>query len=253
MKRGDEPAGSSAAGAPAPRPLPRRFFNRSPVLVAQDLLGQLLVRALPEGLVCARIVEVEAYLGENDPAAHAARGLTPRNAVLFGPPGRAYVYFSYGLHYCLNVATLPAGRAGGVLLRALELWHAPRALAVAVAQRAPATNPVRLLSGPGRLTRALAIDGQWNGHDLTVRGALYLAAGARPERIVATPRIGISKAADLPLRFYVWGSPAISGRKGRALQVLAYRDGQWRASGATAQGPGRRVDFAGISDAKPAH
>lgn len=212
----------------APAPLPRRFFNRSPLRVAQDLLGRLLVRRLPAGVALARIVEVEAYLGQKDPAAHAAAGLTRRNAVLFGPPGHAYVYLSYGLHECLNVSTLPAGRAGGVLFRALELLPAVGdRLRAALLRRAPTPHPARLLTGPGRLTRALAITRAFNGCDLVQRGELYIARGRRPERIAASPRIGISKAAELPLRFFLPDSPAVSASR-RALHALAFRRGAWR-------------------------
>ncbi|HZT73388.1 MAG TPA: DNA-3-methyladenine glycosylase [Terriglobales bacterium] len=198
----------------APAPLPRRFFVRPPVPVARDLLGHLLVRELPEGRVLARIVEVEAYLGEDDPAAHAYAGPTRRNAVLFGPPGHAYIYLSYGIHDCLNVSTLPAGRAGGVLFRALELWPGqPAGIEAALQRRAPTSRPARLLSGPGRLARALGITRALNGHDLTRRGPLYLARapGRGHPAIAASPRVGITKARELPLRFFLPESPAVSG------------------------------------------
>ncbi|HXR98743.1 MAG TPA: DNA-3-methyladenine glycosylase [Terriglobales bacterium] len=177
------------------KPLPRSFFNRPPDVVAPELLGKLLVRRIAgddsEGMVAARemrvrIAECEAYLGEGDAAAHAARGMTPRNAVLFGPPGHAYIYFIYGMHWCVNVSTLPKGRAGGVLLRAAR-WLAPGE---------------GLLRGPGLLTRALGIDARLRGHDMTRPGALFLADdGFRPTHVLASPRVGIRQATELPLRF----------------------------------------------------
>jgi DNA-3-methyladenine glycosylase len=171
-----------------------------------------------------RIVEVEAYLGEDDEAAHAFAGCTPRNAVLFGPPGHAYVYQIYGLHWCLNVSTLPAGTAGGVLFRALE----PLAGVETMLQLAPLAaghrGPVQLLRGPGRLARALAITRACNGLDLTRRGELYLAEGEDdPRPIVVTPRVGIRRSRHLPLRFYLQSSPAVSPPRGPVLQVIARR------------------------------
>ncbi len=193
-------------------PLPADFYNRSPLEVAPALLGQYLVRAWRGHHWRARIVEAEAYLGENDPAAHAWRGPTPRNRVLFGPPGRAYVYFIYGLHYCLNVSAEPRGQAGCVLIRAAEAvgpeWRA---------RLAAFPHPARhkLLSGPGRLARELHIGLGLNGCDLTRPGRLWLAAAPVPddqrEPVSIGPRTGIRRARDLPARFYLAHSPAISG------------------------------------------
>jgi len=168
-------------------------------VVAPGLLGKLLVRRQGGREQRARIVETEAYLGEDDAAAHAAAGRTARTAVLFGPPGRAYVYRIYGLHWCLNVSTLPEGQAGGVLFRAAGE-----------------------LSGPGRLTRGLAVGGALNGCDLTRPGALFLADdGYRPASIAVTARVGIRKAADLPYRYYLEGEAAVSRPRGPVLQRLS--------------------------------
>ena len=198
------------------RPLSRAFFARSPRRVARELLGKVLVRSGPPRLT-ARIVEVEAYLGEKDPAAHAASGQTLRNAVLFGPPGHAYVYFIYGNHDCLNVSCEREGKAGGVLFRALEPLSGIDAMAHArgIALRGPKDWP-KLTSGPGRLCEAFGITrASDNGCDLTSSaGSLWIGDdGFRARGIVLTPRIGITKAAALPLRYLLARNPFVSGRK----------------------------------------
>lgn len=217
-----------------PRPLPRRFFARAPELVAPDLLGQLLVRQMGgdggdgrEQTAVGRIVETEAYQGESDPAAHAFRGPTARNRTLFGAPGHAYVYTSYGLHQCLNVSTEPAGKAGCVLIRALEWWQ-PAAAMHWVEQPAPEADARRLLSGPGRLCRTLGIPRALDGHDLTAPGPLWLAAGPAPERIAVTRRVGIRQAAERPLRFYDLDSAAVSAARGPIVALLTGGRGRWQ-------------------------
>ncbi len=182
----------------APR-LRRDFFNRDPITVARELLGKLLVRRDGRKLRAGRIVEDEAYLGATDPAAHAYNGRTPRNAVLFGPPGHAYVYFIYGNHYCTNVSCMPDGNAGGVLLRALEPVVGLEAMADARGielSPEPRTTQLRLISsGPGRMSEALDITRpRDNGKDFTsARSDLWFADdGYRPDRIAVTPRIGIN-------------------------------------------------------------
>jgi len=199
------------------RPLDRDFFARNPRRVARGLLGKVLVRDHGELHLAARIVEVEAYLGENDPASHSAAGNTPRTAVLFGPPGYAYVYFIYGNHYCLNVSCEPEGKAGGVLFRALEplLGTEEMARARKIVLQGPRDLP-RLTSGPGRLAEAFGITrARDNGHDLTAPGSgLWIGDdGFRARNIRITPRIGISKAADEPLRYILAGNAFVSGRK----------------------------------------
>ena len=197
--------------------LPREFFNRDPVIVGRELLGKLLIRREGRTLLAGRIVEDEAYLGVEDPAAHAYSGRTPRNAVLFGPPGHAYVYFIYGNHYCLNVSCMPEGNAGGVLLRAMEPVFGMAGMAKARGLQLMATprpTQLRLIStGPGRMSQALGITRlRDNDKDLTVRESdLWFADdGYRPERIAATPRVGITKAVEQPLRFVIAGSPFVS-------------------------------------------
>jgi DNA-3-methyladenine glycosylase len=204
----------------AARVLPRDFFNRDATTVARELLGKLLIRRQGRTLLAGRVVEDEAYLGQDDPAAHAFIGKTPRNFVLFGPPGRAYVYFIYGNHYCLNVSCTPAGKGGGVLFRAIEPVFGIEAMAFArdlELSAAPRAAELRLLtSGPGRMSESLGITRERdNNKDLTTsRSDLWLADdGFRPVRILATPRIGIKKAVERPLRFSIAGNPFVSGKR----------------------------------------
>ena len=179
------------------------------MIVARDLLGRILFYRTPDGLLAGRIVETEAYTGEADPASHAFRGRTARNAVMFGAAGHAYVYFSYGVHYCLNVTADAPGVPGAVLLRALE----PLAGMDVMRRRGDHGPEVRLLSGPGKIGRGFGLTLKDNGGDFT-RGPLGLAAGTPvPDGQVAiTRRIGISRAVDLPYRFAVLGSRSVSGR-----------------------------------------
>jgi DNA-3-methyladenine glycosylase len=204
-----------------PIPLERAFFARNPRRVARELLGKVLVRRSNDQLLAARIVEVEAYLGQNDPAAHAAAGNTPRNSVLFGPPGYAYVYFIYGNHYCLNVSCEREGKAGCVLFRALEplIGLEQMAQSRGIAIHGPRDLP-RLTSGPGRLAEAFGITrARDNGCDLTsatsdLHSTLWIGSdGFRARGIKVSPRIGITKAADRPLRYLLGGNAFVSGRK----------------------------------------
>ena len=226
-------------------PLPAEFFNRDPREVGPDLLGKLLVRRYRKELLIGRVVETEAYLGALDPAAHAYAGKTARNAVLFGPPGVAYVYLIYGNHFCLNVSCMPEGDGEGVLFRALEpvqglatmaklrgldlspqetktrrLSDAPRAgkaITNSLEGRPETAGRLRLLcSGPGRLTQAMQITRQrHNGMALTSEESeLFLADdGFRPNRIATTVRVGLTKAADKPLRYVIVGNPFVSGKR----------------------------------------
>ena len=206
--------------APAPvRSLDRTFFARGPRQVARELLGKVLVRQENSAILTARIVEVEAYLGEKDPAAHAAAGNTARNSVLFGPPGYAYIYFIYGNHYCLNVSCELDGKAGSVLFRALEPLSGIEKMAYArgVEIHGPKDLP-KLTSGPGRLCEAFGITrDRDNGRDLTSEaGSLWIGEdGYRARGIVTSPRIGITKAADKPLRYFLTDCPFVSGKKVR--------------------------------------
>src|ERR1700757_4774843 len=200
--------------------LPREFYDRDPATVARELLGKLLIRREGRKLLAGRIVEDEAYLGANDPAAHAYSGRTPRNAVLFGPPGHAYVYFIYGNHYCLNVSCEPEGIAGGVLVRALEPISGVDQMAKARGMEIHGPKDlVKLTSGPGRLAQAFAITRTGdNGCDLTsAKSSLWIGEdGYRARGIRVTPRIGITKAADMPLRYVLAGNAFVSGRKIRS-------------------------------------
>jgi DNA-3-methyladenine glycosylase len=198
-------------------PLTRDFYDRDPRRVSRELLGKVLVRREAGKLLAARIVEVEAYLGENDPAAHSFAGRTARNAVLFGPPGYAYVYFIYGNHYCLNVSCLPDGVAGGILFRAAEPLVGMEQMALARGVSIHSTRDLRkLTSGPGRLAEAFGITRERdNGKDLTSGQADLSIAddGYRVRRILTTPRIGITKAAERPLRYVIAGNEFVSGPK----------------------------------------
>ena len=198
-------------------PLPASFYASDPRQVGRELLGKVLVRRETRRLLAGRIVETEAYLGTNDPAAHAAAGRTARNFVLFGPPGRAYIYLAYGNHWCLNVSTLPDGEAGGVLFRALEPIAGLEAMALArgldpshVTGRA-----ARLLtSGPGRMAQALGVtrvrDNNKNLCDFH-SDLVILDDGFPAPKVRVTVRVGITKAVDEPLRYVVAGNPFVSG------------------------------------------
>ena len=207
------------------RPLSREFYDRDPRRVSRELLGKVLVRRERKQVLAARIVEVEAYLGEDDPAAHSFAGRTLRNAVLFGPPGYAYVYFIYGNHYCLNVSCLPDGVAGGILFRALEPLVGMEQMALSRNVSIGSVRDLRkLTSGPGRLAEAFGITRERdNGKDLaSPRSDLFIADdGYRVRRVLTTPRIGITKAAGLPLRYLIAGNAFVSGAKIRNLPVTS--------------------------------
>ncbi len=196
------------------RPLARGFFDAPPEQVARALLGKILVRREAGEQLAGRIVETEAYLGEHDAAAHAASGRTARNAVLYGPPGHAYVYSIYGLHSCVNVSCLPDGVPGCVLLRALEPLEGlsemrrNRGLSASADLR-------HLASGPGKLCQALGITRTAdNGLDLTRSDSTFslMEDGFQCGEVRVTPRIGIRKATNLPLRFFLAGHACVSAR-----------------------------------------
>jgi DNA-3-methyladenine glycosylase len=174
-----------------------------PPAAARFLLGQVLVRRLRGRALAARIVETEAYLGEDDAAAHSFRGRTARTEPLWGPPGTSYVYFIYGMHHCLNLSVDRAGTPGCVLIRAAEPLPGSALEAGA-------------LRGPGRLCRALGLDTRHTGLDVFAPGSgLWLREGGAPGRIGVSARIGITRAAERPLRFYDAESPAVSGPRRR--------------------------------------
>ncbi len=188
------------------QPLDRAFYERPTLDVARDLLGATLVHETPEGRVSGTIVETEAYVAPEDAACHAYRGVTNRNRVMFGAAGHAYVYRSYGIHYMLNVVTEAAGIAAAVLIRAVD----PReGSGVMARNRGVASN---LANGPGRLCQALAVGPDLNGSDLTRPPLYILPRGEPPPAVVQTTRIGITRAVELPWRFYILGAPAVSVR-----------------------------------------
>jgi len=194
------------SSASADTPLSRSFFLRPAPQVARELLGKIV--ALDS--VSGKIVETEAYLGEADGAAHSANGITPRTRVIFGPPGHAYVYFIYGMYDCLNIVCEPEGIAGCVLIRALEPL---RGIDRMRARRPTAKREEDLANGPGKLTRALGIKISHNGADVT-KGPITIHAPEHiePFEIAISPRIGITKSADLPLRFFIKGNRCVSRR-----------------------------------------
>ena len=216
---------ANAAQALSGALLPRALFEAPPERVARRLLGKILVqRGKGRKPIAGRIVEVEAYLGPHrrppDPAAHSHRGPTPRNQVLFGPAGHAYVYSIYGRYFCMNVSCEPVGRAGCVLLRALEPLTGLDAMAHNRGL-APGAAAPQLTGGPSRLCQALGLTrSTHNGMDLLDPASpLHLCDdGARPSRVLVTPRIGIRHAVELPLRFAIAGNACVSGPKslGRA-------------------------------------
>jgi DNA-3-methyladenine glycosylase len=197
--------------------LHRSFFNRDPRIVARELLGKLIVRREGRKRLAGRIVEVEAYLGAGDLAAHAAAGHTARNAVLWGPPGHAYIYFIYGVHYCLNISCLPAGDAGCVLIRALEpvsgIADMAKARGLADLDLTLVRELRKLASGPGKLCEALGITRpRDNGKDMLSPSSdlQVMSDGLRVQDIVVTQRIGITKSAELLLRYVIAGNSFVS-------------------------------------------
>jgi len=212
--------------------IPRNFFARPSVEVAPDLLGCVLEHETADGLVAVELTEVEAYAGRSDPASHAYRGKTARNAVMFGPPGHAYVYFTYGMHFCVNVVCLgEEGSASAVLLRAGRVIAGEELARVRRTRGTTAIAPRDLARGPARLCQALGIDRSQNGADMVSAGSplrmlsgagnparsAVLAPGdgtlilpATPSRIVSGPRVGVSSAAEIPWRFWYDGDPTVS-------------------------------------------
>jgi DNA-3-methyladenine glycosylase len=180
------------------RPLPRRFYERDASEVARDLLGRLLVRDLDGARMVGRVVEAEAY-GRDDPGSHAYRGLKRRNASMFGPAGRTYVYISHGIHHCLNIV---CEAPTAVLLRAIE----PLAGTEVMAERRGLEDPRLLCAGPGRLCQALGITLSEDGMEVTRREGLWFAAGNPVEDVVVTMRIGMSDEVNRPWRFVERGS-----------------------------------------------
>jgi DNA-3-methyladenine glycosylase len=193
-------------------PLPASFFDRETEIVSRELLGAVLSCRTSKGITSGRVVETEAYLGEHDPACHASVGLTPRTRWLYGEPGTAYVYFIYGVHWCFNAVTRAHGQPSAVLVRALE----PIAGVELMRRRRPKARTDRdLTNGPGKLCAALDIGPRHNGVSLQ-RPPLVIVHGTTysDDEVGVSPRVGITKAADWPLRFYVKASEYVSRGQG---------------------------------------
>lgn len=188
--------------------LPIEFYSRDCALVAKELLGSTLVRTVNGAVTRSRIVETEAYFEHADPASHAARGRTPRNAVMFGPPGRAYVYFNYGMHFLFNVVTERDGTAGAVLIRAVEPMEGVGLMLI----NRPVVEIANLTNGPAKLTQALAIDRTLNNHPLDNQVLGVEASTNNGFNVVSTTRIGISTGRELEYRFYIEGNGFVSRR-----------------------------------------
>jgi DNA-3-methyladenine glycosylase len=192
-------------------PLPAAFYDRETEIVSRELLGAILWCRTDEGVAAGRIIETEAYLGEHDPACHAAAGLTERTRHLYGPPGISYVYFIYGVHWCFNAVTREHGLPSAVLVRALE----PVEGVDLMRERRPSARAEHdLTNGPGKLCAALGIGPKHNGLSLQ-QPPIWITRGVSygEEEIVVGPRIGITKAAEWPLRWYVRDSRFVSGRR----------------------------------------
>lgn len=189
-------------------PLPRSFYDRDTALVSRELLGHVLECRTAEGVASGRIVETEAYMGPDDPACHAVAGHTQRTRWLFGPPGRAYVYFIYGMYWCFNAVTREEGHGSAVLVRAIEPIEGEGLMRQ---RRTAAKKRHDLTNGPGKLCLALGVDGSMDGKWLD-EPPLRILAGepVSDEDVLVTPRIGITRAAEWPLRFYVAGNPFVS-------------------------------------------
>jgi DNA-3-methyladenine glycosylase len=189
----------------------KAIFKHDSATVARALLGHYLCHETEKGLISGIIVETEAYLAENDPACHASRGITKRNAVMFGPPGKAYIYFIYGKYYCFNVVTGDEGSGEAVLVRAVEPVSGLELMSI---NRGVDSFASSLANGPGKLCSAFAIDQSYNGHDLASQ-PLFLARNCnhdRHTRVKSTKRIGLSNSCEKKLRFIICGSQYLSRR-----------------------------------------
>ncbi len=187
------------------RPLPREFYLQDTVRAARSILGKVLVHRTEDGVLSGRIVEAEAYTS-NDPSCHACKGMTKRNAPMFGPPGHAYVYFTYGMYHCFNAVTAPEGVGEAVLIRAVEPLEG-----IDLMIRNRGTDVLtNLASGPGKLCMAFGLGREQNTLDLTGSDLMIVDDGFVPGEIVTSTRIGIRLAADYPWRFYLRGNPHVS-------------------------------------------
>ncbi len=197
--------------------LPRSFFEDYTPRVAERLLGNLLVRRLSGEILSGKIVEVEAYRGEEDPASHAHGGKTARNLVMFGEAGHAYVYFTYGVHHCLNITTEKKGQAGAILIRAVQ----PLTGIEGMRRNRGREELHDLMSGPGKLTQALRIDRKLNGEDMITSQRLYVTRGTGDRFTVkASIRIGITLGHSFRWRFFIDGNPFVSRTKPRSPESI---------------------------------
>lgn len=200
----------SSGGETSMKPLPRRFYTCETLTVAEGLLGKQLVRYTNNSRLVGKIVEVEAYRGSDDPSSHAHRGITPRNRLMFGKGGFAYVYFTYGIHHCFNVVTERENVPGAVLIRALE----PISGIETMQKNRETENVLNLTNGPAKLTKAMNITKKQNGLDLTRSKELFICEPKVKEKfeVVSTKRIGIKVGADKPWRFYIKNNKFVSRR-----------------------------------------
>jgi DNA-3-methyladenine glycosylase len=210
MRRGSAKLLASAVA------LPREFYNRPTLAVAKDLLGKVLVHRSAGGLAAGMIVEAEAYIGEDDPACHAAPGPTRRNEPLYGPPGVAYVYLNYGIHYLVNAVTEADGHPAAVLIRALQPLDGIALMMKRRCRMSDRIDVADLCRGPGNLTKALGITLSENRLDLVESHLCIEDRGYRPEAVTCGPRIGITVAVERPWRFWIAGNASVSGPRSRA-------------------------------------
>jgi DNA-3-methyladenine glycosylase len=236
MRRGDFrlPASARSATAGPPKPgeggkaeatrtaaLPRSFYNRPTITVARELLGKVLVHRTPGGDAAGIIVETEAYIGEDDPACHAAPGPTARNAPLYGPPGMAYVYLNYGIHYLVNAVTEADGHPAAVLIRALEPLEGLRLMRRRRAPDGRHIDDADLCRGPGNLTKALGINSSDNLLDLTSSRLRIEDRGIRAGVVATGRRIGIRVGVERPWRYWIDGNLSVSATRTRSRQPAA--------------------------------
>jgi DNA-3-methyladenine glycosylase len=213
MRRGSANRSLATASAAV---LPRSFYSRPTLEVAKDLLGKVLLHRTADGIASGMIVETEAYIGEDDPACHAAPGPTLRNEPLYGSPGVAYVYLNYGIHYLVNAVTEPHGHPAAVLIRALQPMDGIALMAKRRCRGSRGVDTDDLCRGPGNLTRALGITLSENRLDLVDSHLCIEDRGFRVEAVTCGPRIGITVAVERRWRFWITGNPSVSGSRARA-------------------------------------
>jgi DNA-3-methyladenine glycosylase len=213
MRHGNVRDDSNDPNVPNDSTLPRSFYDRATITVAQELLGKVLVHRTPDGSAAGIIVEAEAYIGEDDPACHAAPGPTARNAPLYGPPGMAYVYLNYGIHYLVNAVTEADGHPAAVLIRALEPVEGFRLMRRRRAPDGRHIDDAHLCRGPGNLTRALGITLSENLRDLTSSRLRIEDRGIPAGAVSSGRRIGIRVGVDRLWRFWIASSRSVSGRQ----------------------------------------